>query len=184
MTLSAQQIADGKTEIELKPFNLEMMMCFQDFIKYNTKLNHLNMERCGLIEPAIKFLAPLLRKSQALRCLHLCGNLGLSKNLIEWIRDRIHAKKSRGERVMEPMCNQKKYGRSNKNVRGSPVKRGLMKIHRAGSIEFQTPKQHQQQWKDIRAGLKLRNIVQQLGATEVKARHASGLDEMRCIRFL
>lgn len=43
---------------------------------------------------------------------------------------------------MEPMCNQKKYGRSNKNVRGSPVKRGLMKIHRAGSIEFQTPKQH------------------------------------------
>ena len=88
----------GMTEVELTPFNLEVVTCFKDFIKYNPKLTHLNIERCGLIQPAIKYIASLLGKSQALRCLHLCGNIGLSLEVIEWIRNRIHARQSRGER--------------------------------------------------------------------------------------
>ena len=80
---------------ELSQFNLEVVTCFKDFIKYNTKLTHLNIERCGLIAPAIIFITGLLRKSQALRCLHLCGNMGLSQELVEWMRHRIHAKKGR-----------------------------------------------------------------------------------------
>ena len=38
-------------------------MCFKDFIKYNLKLNHLNLETTGLIGPAIKYIIPLLRKA-------------------------------------------------------------------------------------------------------------------------
>lgn len=71
-------------------------------------LAHLNLERCGLNEPAIKYLVALLRKSQALRCLHLCNNYGLSKEygvlnqeLIEWIRERIHAKKEEVEKQIK-----------------------------------------------------------------------------------
>ena len=63
---------------------------------------HLNLERTGLIEPALKFLTALLRKSQALRCLHLCGNEGLSERLISWIRVRIHARKEREPVVINP----------------------------------------------------------------------------------
>lgn len=90
--LTTEQIIAGETEVKLTTFNQEMVSCFKDFIKYNTHLIHLNLERCGLIEPAIKSITALLRKSQALRCLHLCGNEGLSPDLVEWIRTRIHAK--------------------------------------------------------------------------------------------
>jgi len=44
-----------------------------------------------MIEPAIKFIVPLLRKSQALRCLHLCANEGISPKMVDWVRNRIHA---------------------------------------------------------------------------------------------
>ena len=81
----------GETEILLSPFNQEVVECFRNFIKYNLHLVHVNLERTGLVEPAIRFLASLLRKSQALRCLHLCGNPGISERLVNWIRARIHA---------------------------------------------------------------------------------------------
>ena len=143
--LTEQQRQDGLTEVELSPFNAAVVVCFKDFIKYNAKLNHLNLERCGLNEPALKYIAALLRKSQALRCLHLCGNPGLSREVIEWMRARIHARPARGVRLMEPLKATVKY---NHNVgetkgtakKGMPLRRGLMKVHRQGSIEFQTPK--------------------------------------------
>lgn len=42
------------------------------------------------------------------------------------------------------------------------MKRGLMKINRGASIEFQDSFAKSKEWQDIRAGLKLRNIVQSM----------------------
>ena len=85
-----------ETEIEalaeLTPFNKEVVTCFKDFIKYNLNLVQLNLENTGLNAPAIKYLTSLLRKSQALRSLNLSGNGGLSSDMEEWVRNRIHAK--------------------------------------------------------------------------------------------
>ena len=61
--LTPAQIEAGMSEVELSPFNLQVVSCFKDFIKYNTHLTHLNLENTGLIAPAIKFLAALLRRS-------------------------------------------------------------------------------------------------------------------------
>ena len=41
-------------------------------------------------------------------------------------------------------------------------KRGLMKINRGQSLILQDKNQENQEWKDIRQGLKLRNIVQSM----------------------
>ena len=99
----------------------------------------------GKLQPALKYIAALLRKSQALRCLHLCGNPGLSREVIEWMRARIHARPARGVRLMEPLKATVKYkhnvGETKGTAkRGMPLRRGLMKVHRQGSIEFQTPR--------------------------------------------
>ena len=67
------------------------MECFKDFVKYNTYLVHLDLTETGLIEPAVKYLAALLRKSQGLRCMHLCGNKGITDESLDWIKKRIHA---------------------------------------------------------------------------------------------
>ena len=69
-----------------------MLECFHDFIKYNIYLQHLDLQSTGLIVPAIKYITNLLCKAQALRCLHLCGNHGVTEELHAWIRNRIHAK--------------------------------------------------------------------------------------------
>lgn len=63
----------------------------------------------GLIEPAIKYIVALLRKSQALSCLHLCGNKGImkagkvNKELKKWVKSRIKAKKLKPPMHI-PMC--------------------------------------------------------------------------------
>ena len=60
---------------------------------------HLNLEQTGLITGALKYIVALLRRSQALRVIHLCGNPGLYHNdgsvndeLLEWCKLRIKAK--------------------------------------------------------------------------------------------
>ena len=79
-------------DFQLSKANMNIVSCFKDFIKYNIYLTHLNFERCGLIEPAIKYLAGLLRKSSALRAVHFGNNEGLSQNVVDWIRERINAR--------------------------------------------------------------------------------------------
>jgi len=81
---------------------MDMMLCFKNFVKYNCYLVALNLENTGLIEPAIKFLVGLLRKSQALRCLHLCANEGISPEVVEWARKRIKAKEVQEIRTVKP----------------------------------------------------------------------------------
>jgi len=91
-TLTNAEIAAGKTEVGLSQFNQQVVECFKDHIKYNTYLVHLDLKACGLIAPALKYLAALLRKSQALRVFHLNGNKGIDDELVAWIQKRIHAK--------------------------------------------------------------------------------------------
>lgn len=80
---------------------------------------------------------------------------------------------------MLPLATKVRYG-GKAAKKGTPLKRGLMKIHRQGSIEFQTPKQHEQQWRDIRSGVKLRNIVQSMRVNEVQ-QMTKGQTDQRCI---
>lgn len=68
------------------------MDCLKNFIKYNVHLVTLNLENTGMNHQAVAFVASLLRKSQALRCIHLSANEGINKTLIDWIRKRIHSK--------------------------------------------------------------------------------------------
>ena len=77
--------------VELSARNMDMMLCFKDFVKYNCYLTSINLENTGLIEPAIRFLVAILRKSQALRCLHLCANEGINPEVVAWTRNRIKA---------------------------------------------------------------------------------------------
>ena len=76
--LTERQIEKGLTEVPLSAKNTEILDCLAQFIKYNTYLVHLDVSNCGLNEPALKFLASFLTKSQALQCLHLDNNEGVS----------------------------------------------------------------------------------------------------------
>ena len=117
----------------LSSFNQKVITCFKDFIKYNLHLAHINLERCGLVEQAIREIAALLRKAQALRCIHLCNNVGLSPETIEWVRARIHAKSDEEQREIRMVPPGKKYeGHSSVPIN----KKGMMKIFRGASIEL------------------------------------------------
>lgn len=58
---SQQQIEEGSWDLSER--NAETMLCFKDFIKYNAELQMINLENTGLIEPAIRFIVPLLRRA-------------------------------------------------------------------------------------------------------------------------
>ena len=136
------QEEEGK-ELELSDFNKEVVECFKDFIKYNVNLVHLNLEKTGLSEPAIKYIAALLRKSQALRCIHLCGNEGLSPELIEWVRERVHAKPANPETHIR---SHSAVSRNTQNKAGSAIKGGLMKVNRGFSLKKMTVEDEKEEW--------------------------------------
>ena len=57
----------------------EVMECLKDFVKYNISLIHLDLQNTGLIRPFILYIAHFLTRAQSLRCIHLCGNPGLTE---------------------------------------------------------------------------------------------------------
>ena len=147
---------------ELSAFNLSVVGCFKDLIKYNAKLEHLNLDSCGLSSAAIKYIAALLRKSQALRCLHLSGNHGLSSEVIEGVRERLHAKPARFSPIFEP------FTASSQAKVGPHYRRQVMNVNRFNTTELleDSSKRKAQEWRDIQRGLKLRSIVQSKRANE------------------
>jgi RNA-binding protein YhbY len=68
--------------------------CLKKFIKYNSKLLHLNIEGTGLTEYCLKEIAEALRKSRSLISIHLSDNLGLNESTIDHIFQRVHCKVS------------------------------------------------------------------------------------------
>ena len=61
--------------------NMETILNFKDFVKYNCYLVCLNLENTGLTSPAITFLSSLLTRAQSLRCIHLCANEGVTPEI-------------------------------------------------------------------------------------------------------
>ena len=85
-SLTESQIENGVKEVPLSAHNKKVLDCLSLFIKYNTYLVHLDLSNCSLIEPAVKYIASFLTKSQALQCLHLDGNEGVNSETIKWIQ--------------------------------------------------------------------------------------------------
>ena len=89
-------------------------------------LVHLDLGYTGLTDPAIRYIISFLTKSQALQCLHLDGNVGLSLPLIDWITYRIRGRPKDREAVVPPMNNEFKYSQFS----SSPLKKGLINLDR------------------------------------------------------
>lgn len=53
----------------------------------------MDLSHTGLNESAIKFIATSLRKARSLVSLHLCGNLGITKEVKSHIFERVRCKK-------------------------------------------------------------------------------------------
>ena len=89
--------------------NIDLLNCFTRFIKYNTYLVHLDLRNIGLIEPAIKNITSFLNKAQALQCLHLGGNEGVTPEIVKWIAHRIKGCMKGPEINIPPMSKEFQY---------------------------------------------------------------------------
>lgn len=141
-------------KLELSARNAEAVGCFKDFIKYNIHLVTINLENTGLTEPAILFIASLLTKSQALRCLHLCANEGVTPQILAQVHDRIRAKERFPPRAISPY---KKHKQEANKVAAPAAKAfGSALIERQRNLT-QVAQEHK--WHQVREGLKLRSVV-------------------------
>ena len=131
------------------------MGCFLEFIKYNPYLVHLDLQSCGLAEPALRFIGKMLTRSQSLRAIHLCNNPGISKAMIDWLKSRIRAIESE-----EPVSlkSYKKVEEENEKVQKKPSGMQAAFLKLLGLDHVDAEKEHQKM-KKIRQGLKLRNVV-------------------------
>jgi len=64
------------------------------FIKYNAKLVHIDLQTNRLPAPIIRQLGHILTRATSLQAIHLCGNEGITEEMIEWLVNRIRAKAS------------------------------------------------------------------------------------------
>ena len=107
--LTPKQIEMELTEVPLTNKNINYISCLAQFIKYNTKLVHLDLSNCGLITAALKQIASFLTKSQGLRCLHLDGNEGITTEAIRQMKDRIKGVIDNCQASIPPLSKQFKY---------------------------------------------------------------------------
>ena len=68
--------------------------CLSRFIKYNSNLHHLELQGTGLTEYVLKEIARGLRKSRSLVGIHLSENIGLTKEVRDYMFERVHSRKS------------------------------------------------------------------------------------------
>ena len=99
--------------MELTPENIAILDCFKDFIKYNPHLQVLDLSNTKLNNPAILYLAYILRRALQLQTLFLSGNMSRPrdrdeksgvfqlededdplKSVITKVEERLHAKVS------------------------------------------------------------------------------------------
>ena len=102
-SLTEQQIEDGYQWVPLSERNHELLSCLSTFIKYNTFLVHLDLRNVGLTEAGIKYISSFLNKAQALQCLHLGGNEGVSQEVINWVCERIKGRMKGPEINVPPL---------------------------------------------------------------------------------
>ena len=63
----------------------------KNFMKYNVRLVHLDLQTTGLPTQIIYSIGHYLTRATGLQAIHLCGNDGINDEVIEWIRNRIKA---------------------------------------------------------------------------------------------
>ena len=126
----------------------------KSFIKYNLHLVSLKLENTGLNPATIVSIASLLRRSQAIRCLHLSANEGITPELCEWIRKRIHAVEKIEPHSFKSYIQVKKE--FNKLDKAS-MKLGEA-LFKAKHMAICDEIKKENQWMQIREGLKLRNV--------------------------
>ena len=154
---------------------------FKDFIKYNPHLIHLDLKQTGLTVEAIKQFGTILTRAQSLRCLHLCGNDGVNDETIEYLLQRIKGKKPTVPNLILPPKKTLIQIRAEAAVAASQVdndKQDIFKLFGKSKNSEQADDPNVQ-WKNIRAGLKLRNIVQSKRMNELGLQ--SGIKESKLI---
>lgn len=60
------------------------------FIKYNPKLLHMDLSKTGLSDKMLLFFGPALRRAKSLISLHLSGNPGIDRDIIDSLFKRAH----------------------------------------------------------------------------------------------
>ena len=107
-----------------------MLSCLSTFIKYNTYLVHLDLRNIGLNESGIKYIASFLTKSQALQCLHLGGNAGVTQEIVNWVCERIKGRMKSQEVSIAPLRKEDQYKMFEDAKHESPIKKGLLRLLR------------------------------------------------------
>ena len=101
--LTAKHIEEGLTEAPLSEKNQLFMDSLKNFIKYNPYLVHLDLQTTGLSAPIIRLIGHMITRATGLQCIHLCGNEGITDDMIEWLRKRIHAKEDVEPVLIHPL---------------------------------------------------------------------------------
>lgn len=114
----------------------------------------LKLENTGLSPPTIAQIASLLRKSQAIRCLHLSANEGITPELCEWIRRRIHSVQKTEPHTFKSYVQVKK----DFNKLDKPAMKLGEALFKAKHMAICQEIRNENQWTNIREGLKLRNV--------------------------
>ena len=99
---------------------------------------HLDLRNVGLTEAGIKFISSFLNKAQALQCLHLGGNEGVTQEVINWVCERIKGRMKGPEINVPPLSKEFQYKQFDfMGEKAKPIKKnGLLKLlRRATSVE-------------------------------------------------
>lgn len=95
--MNSEQMRLYNEEMEKKsaePQEREVAACLSNLIKYNPHLHHIDLQGCGLTSFILKEIAKALRKSRSLVGIHLSENIGLTAQMKEFIKMRVHCKDS------------------------------------------------------------------------------------------
>jgi hypothetical protein len=63
--------------------------CLSRFIRYNTKLQHLTLQRCGLNQQILIDILFAIKRSKSMQVLHVGANPGLCDEMLEFWRQNI-----------------------------------------------------------------------------------------------
>lgn len=80
----------------LAPSALELVENLSVFLKHNPVLIHVDVSNTGLSEKQLWYFGKVMRRSRSLRALHLCGNPGITKRLVDYLHGRARCIKDCG----------------------------------------------------------------------------------------
>ena len=66
-----------------------VIKCLNNMIRYNKKIQTVNLNNCGLNGQVLVGLVQSLRHAKSLLCLHLASNPGISKKVENFYRERL-----------------------------------------------------------------------------------------------